>query len=507
MMAAGGRGSGAANIRVRPFCAAHRVDDGWRDFLSHPQRHPEHRHAGLAVAGPADLAACLSTCGICRRPRRCPRTRRRPAERLRRAGALRRIRLSCKTCHPAIYDALEEDADGQRRARPARASGRHHSGPLQARPARPLFQGRRRASSTAASGSSATSRRSATTISRSPRSGTSPTRSGGPTSSRTAPTGGPRFIRPTTSSARPARSATAATRSTTTSRPRPSPNGTSAASAATGPGASTSSSPTRENIVNPARLDYVHANDTCIQCHSQGRPLNNPIDGKYYDWPVGFHVGLNLADYWQLEEHKLGETTFTHFPDGTAHKNRMQGNDFVQSLMYTRGVTCFSCHDVHGTENAAQLREPRQRDLPRRATGRTRRTGRTPPPSRSTRITRRAARAASASPATCRRSRQTIADVNVRAHTFRFITPAETDAYKIPNACNICHTDKSTEWAGAGSKILAGSLALADGQLRSAAVEHGKVNAVRDHANPGRCHANFKLTHCPCHLFINLTVP
>ena len=28
------------------------------------------------------------------------------------------------------------------------------------------------------------------------------------------------------------------------------------------------------------------ANDTCIQCHSQGRPLKNPIEGKYYDWPV-----------------------------------------------------------------------------------------------------------------------------------------------------------------------------------------------------------------------------
>jgi hypothetical protein len=61
----------------------------------------------------------------------------------------------------------------------------------------------------------------------------------------------------------------------------------------------------RNNILNPGRFDHVHANDVCIQCHSQGRPLTNPINGKYYDWPVGFHVGLNLADFWQLEEHKL----------------------------------------------------------------------------------------------------------------------------------------------------------------------------------------------------------
>lgn len=41
---------------------------------------------------------------------------------------------------------------------------------------------------------------------------------------------------------------------------------------------------------------------------------------------------------------------------------------------------------------------------------------------------------------------QTIADVNVRSHTFAFITPEQTDLYKIPNACTGCHTDE-TKWA------------------------------------------------------------
>jgi hypothetical protein len=35
----------------------------------------------------------------------------------------------------------------------------------------------------------------------------------------------------------------------------------------------------------------------------------------------------------------------------------------------------------------------------------------------------------------------------VHAHTFRFITPAMTDKYKIPNPCTSCHADKSTAWA------------------------------------------------------------
>ena len=42
---------------------------------------------------------------------------------------------------------------------------------------------------------------------------------------------------------------------------------------------------------------------------------------------------------------------------------------------------------------------------------------------------------------------QTIKDNFVSAHTFRFITPAETEQSGIPNLCTACHADKSTHWA------------------------------------------------------------
>jgi predicted CXXCH cytochrome family protein len=213
-----------------------------------------------------------------------------------------------------------------------------------------------------------------------------------------------------------------------------------------GPGGDHIASPSRGNIVNPARLDTVAAVDTCIQCHSQGQPLQKPINGTYYDWPVGYEPGKNLRDFWQLEEHKFGETNFTHFADGTAHKNRMQGNDFVQSAMYSHGITCFSCHDVHGTDNNAQLLKPAsvmclQCHGPSSPNG--------PHASTIEAHTHHAAGTAGNECVNCHMPKieTQLADVNVRAHTFKFIPPSSTVLNKVPNACNTCHNDKTPEWA------------------------------------------------------------
>ena len=212
-----------------------------------------------------------------------------------------------------------------------------------------------------------------------------------------------------------------------------------------GPAGDHVAKPSKTNIVNPARLDSVRANDVCLQCHTQGQPLKNPIEGRYYDWPVGFTAGDRLADYWKLEEHKLGETSFTHFPDGTGKKNRMQGNDFVQSQMYKRGITCFACHDVHGTENNADLLKPANVMCsschgPQSPMG----------PAGSLVVhTNHPATSAGAECTGCHMPKieATVADVNVRSHTFKFMPPLLTAQYKEPNSCNACHKDKDAAWS------------------------------------------------------------
>ena len=211
-----------------------------------------------------------------------------------------------------------------------------------------------------------------------------------------------------------------------------------------GPGSRHAAHPTRANIVNPGKLDFVRANDVCMQCHSQGRPLTNPIEGRYYDWPVGFTAGNRLADYWQLEETKPGVTNFYQFADLTSRKNRMQANDFVQSNMYHRQIRCFDCHQVHSSTasnlpvsgNALCLGcHTRQNPAGLRGT-----------------VTEHTHHSASSTGSKCTachmpRIEQTIKDNYVAAHTFRFITPSETEQSGIPNPCTSCHKDKSNAWA------------------------------------------------------------
>jgi predicted CXXCH cytochrome family protein len=214
-----------------------------------------------------------------------------------------------------------------------------------------------------------------------------------------------------------------------------------------GPGSEHVEHPTRVNIFNPSHANYVAASDTCIQCHSQGRPLTVPIEGKYYDWPVGYQVGKRLEDYWRLEERKLGATDFYYFPDGTAHKNRMQGNDFVQSVMYRRGITCFSCHDVHGTNNYAQLIKPADELCldchgPLSANG--------PRTATLEEHTHHKKGSVGSQCIACHMPQiqtEGLPNTFVHAHTFRFITAEMTDKYGIPNPCTLCHKDKPTAWA------------------------------------------------------------
>ena len=188
---------------------------------------------------------------------------------------------------------------------------------------------------------------------------------------------------------------------------------------------------------HPAKLEGVRANDVCLHV-TRRAASDKPLEGVYYDWPVGYQPGDRLSDTWMLEEHRLGTESFTHWPDGSAHKNRMQGNDYVQSQMSVKGVRCYACHDVHGTPSEAELREPGdaiclQCHGPQRQPG---------PPGTIEHHTPtfRDHREVAAWPATCRSTRDGGQCERSKPHV-QFISPSMTEPLWCAKPCTSCHAD------------------------------------------------------------------
>ena len=236
-------------------------------------------------------------------------------------------------------------------------------------------------------------------------------------------------------------------------------NGTSGANGVMGPAATTS--PTRHGRKSSTRHASIRSRRSMCVSNVTLKDIHPPRSAvRDFHWPVGFEPGLRLADFWRLDEHVLGQMDTLHFPDGNARENRMQGNDFVQSLMYTRGVTCASCHDPHGTPNNADLIKPA------RAMCLTCHGPKSPNGPRAATI-----EAAHASSGRIGRQRvcqlphakiaEMLGDVMVRSHTFKFISPAEAERLKMPDRVHRVSYRQVASVGDGGAPELAGLLAVA----------------------------------------------
>jgi DNA-directed RNA polymerase specialized sigma24 family protein len=69
-----------------------------------------------------------------------------------------------------------------------------------------------------------------------------------------------------------------------------------------------------------------------------------------------------------------------------------------------------------------------------------------------------------------------MADVNVRSHTFRLISPAATEKLNIPNPCTVCYKDR-TALGNRGHEEVGGPFTMADRELTIG--NHEFLQAVR----------------------------
>jgi predicted CXXCH cytochrome family protein len=127
----------------------------------------------------------------------------------------------------------------------------------------------------------------------------------------------------------------------------------------------------------------------------------------------------------------------------SAHKNRERGNDFATSVMYSHGVKCFSCHDPHGTDNEELLVKPGSQ-MCLVCHGEHSPNG---PRGTLEQHTHHTPGSADSDCLACHMSRiaTEVAGFRVNSHRFRFVSPAQTIRYGIPNPCTLCHADKSNQ--------------------------------------------------------------
>ena len=210
-----------------------------------------------------------------------------------------------------------------------------------------------------------------------------------------------------------------------------------------GPGKAHSEKPEISNIINPARLSVSRSIDICLSCHQAGKP-----EGDEYAWPVGYQPGMKLSRFWKGFEPEAGKQTAEFWHNGTAHKNRVQGNTFLQSVMAHSGLQCTNCHESHGSlHRSLTIKATESNALCLTCHG----PGKNVGPNYKTldEHTHHAPQSVGSRCIECHmpKTGENSVKAEARNHTFNFISPSDTIKNGDPNSCNGCHSDKTPRWA------------------------------------------------------------
>ncbi len=212
-----------------------------------------------------------------------------------------------------------------------------------------------------------------------------------------------------------------------------------------GPGSLHIKSKNKKDIVNPIRLNHERGNMICFQCHMSGRPPKGEFET--YAWPVGYKPGEDLKKYWNYAK-PTGTTGYEMWAEGYAHKNRVQGNTFIRSEMYHAGVSCFTCHDPHGSRHASfTVKSTRGNSLCLTCHGEN--SSEAVFTKSLSEHTHHAPESTGSKCIECHmpKTGKNANKWDARDHSFTFISPVSTKKSGVPNGCNNCHNDKTTQWA------------------------------------------------------------
>jgi len=161
--------------------------------------------------------------------------------------------------------------------------------------------------------------------------------------------------------------------------------------------------------------------EVCAKCHSRRSQLDD-----------NFTPGDRFTDHYLPVT--LAESLY--FADGKIEDEVYEYDSFLQSKMYAKGVTCTDCHNPHTLERRADgdkvCFQCHQTEKYTSTTHHFHQEG-----------------SAGSSCVSCHMPARTYMGVDSRNdHSFRIPRPdISVEMKEIPNACNLCHTDKDSKWA------------------------------------------------------------
>ncbi len=169
--------------------------------------------------------------------------------------------------------------------------------------------------------------------------------------------------------------------------------------------------------------------DNCASCHARREVLTDT-----------FHAGEKFSDHYRLS---LPDLAGLYYPDGQVKEEDFEFGSFSMSRMGHKGVTCLDCHNPH----SGKLRAPVENNSICL-------TCHAPPGQRGAILIDLAShsRHKAGTPGDrcvdCHmpQTRYMVRDPR-RNHGFTIPDPVLTKELGVPNSCNRCHDDKSTDWA------------------------------------------------------------
>jgi len=194
------------------------------------------------------------------------------------------------------------------------------------------------------------------------------------------------------------------------------------------------------SIVNPARLSAKRSSEICGRCHSVHSPLNEQ------DWlqnGADFQPGAELEETVQVTRHpqsfELRRNLF--WSDGMVRVSGREYNGLIKTACFLRGdLTCLSCHSMHQSSPTNQLAKRMESNA---ACVQCHRSFETQPEQHTH-------HSANSSGSLCYNCHMPYTSYGLlkalRSH--QISNPSVRESLQIgrPNACNLCHLDKSLAW-------------------------------------------------------------